>query len=196
MVRRALVEPGLSWEQPPRDSRFVRVANLLYLPGQMPVDAAGAVVGVGDIRAQARETFARLAAVLAEAGSSLADVIEATFYLTHLRDDFFQLWRVKDEFFTGKYPAMTVIGVAGLALTGQRIEIRATALARPGRPAADAATTIHAGGGALRATSGTKRYLVQSERARDAGQQRARRKGPLWNAPPNSATSPYACTRR
>lgn len=189
MVQRALVERGLSWEPHPRDSRFGRVANLLNLPGQMPVDAAGAVVGVGDIRTQARKAFVHLAATLAGAGSSLDDVIAATFYLTHLRDDFFQLWRVKDEFFTGNYPAMTVIGVAGLALPGQRIEIRATALARPGRPAADAATTIHDGGSA-------NRYPVQSDRARDAEQQRAGRKGPLWNAPPNSATSPYACTRR
>jgi enamine deaminase RidA (YjgF/YER057c/UK114 family) len=50
--------------------------------GQVAVDAHGAVVGVGDARAQAVQVFENLSHALAAVGASFADVIKFGFYCT------------------------------------------------------------------------------------------------------------------
>jgi enamine deaminase RidA (YjgF/YER057c/UK114 family) len=46
-------------------SHVACVAQTLYISGQLAMDHAGAVVGVGDAKAQARQCYANLAAILA-----------------------------------------------------------------------------------------------------------------------------------
>ena len=68
-------------------------------------------------------------AVLAEAGGSLADVVELTSY--HLAmDDLHTFATVKAEFFPQDFPAWTVVGVTALALPELLIEVKATAVIR------------------------------------------------------------------
>ena len=96
----------------------------------MPVDQDGAIVGAGDIKAQTRQVFANIRAVLAAAGSGLDDIVDVVYYLTDLADDFLPLWEVKAEYLAREVPTGTVLGVTALALPDQRVEIKVTALAR------------------------------------------------------------------
>ena len=62
-------------------SQAVRVGNLIYTAGQPGIDPAKGVVPGDTFEAQARQAFANLAAVLEDAGSSLARVIKVTCFL-------------------------------------------------------------------------------------------------------------------
>lgn len=56
-------------------------ARTIYVGGQNAVDAGGAIVGVGDIAAQARQIFANLEAALAAAGAGLEHMARWTIYV-------------------------------------------------------------------------------------------------------------------
>ena len=128
--RKQIVDPGWGWDRAFGYSQAVRAGNLLFLAGQMPVDReTGAVMGAGDIRAQTRQTFENIKAVLAAAGSSLDDIVEMVSYHTSMAD-LGAMMEVKAEYLPRDYPAWTALGVAALAFPGQLLEIKVVALAR------------------------------------------------------------------
>ena len=71
-----------------------------------------------------------IAAILAEAGGGLADVVKTTVYLTDLAGDFPAMNEVYGHAFAGSAPARATVGVAALPL-GARVEIEAVAVIRP-----------------------------------------------------------------
>ena len=62
-------------------SQGVRVGNLVFLSGQIPLDPASGNVVEGDIVVQTRRVMENLAAVLHAAGASFAEVVKTTIYL-------------------------------------------------------------------------------------------------------------------
>jgi enamine deaminase RidA (YjgF/YER057c/UK114 family) len=54
--------------------------KLIFIAGQVGLDAAGNLVGKDDFAAQAREVFANLKAALAAAGATFHDVIKLNYY--------------------------------------------------------------------------------------------------------------------
>jgi 2-iminobutanoate/2-iminopropanoate deaminase len=58
--------------------------RLLYISGQVAWDAAGNIVGKGDIRAQAKQVFENLRGVLRAAGGDLSNLMKITTYITKL----------------------------------------------------------------------------------------------------------------
>ena len=57
---------------------------LLYIAGPVAWDEGGNVVGKGDVRAQARQTFANLRRVLRAAGGDLPNLMKVTTYITKI----------------------------------------------------------------------------------------------------------------
>ena len=53
----------------------------IRVTGQAPIDAAGQVVGKGDLAAQAEQVFANVVIAVEAAGAAISDVIDWTFYL-------------------------------------------------------------------------------------------------------------------
>jgi reactive intermediate/imine deaminase len=113
---------------PYRISQAFRVGDLVITSGQAAIDRDGNLVGVGDFAAQAEQVFANLAEVLEAGGSSLAQVIKVTIYLTDM-DRFADIVALRERYFTPPYPADTIVEVKALALPELEIEIEATALA-------------------------------------------------------------------
>jgi reactive intermediate/imine deaminase len=113
---------------PYRISQAFRVGDLVITSGQAAIDKDGNLVGVGDFAAQAEQVFANLAEVLAAGGSSLAQVIKVTIYLTDM-GRFPDIVALRERYFTPPYPADTIVEVKALALPELEIEIEATALA-------------------------------------------------------------------
>jgi enamine deaminase RidA (YjgF/YER057c/UK114 family) len=58
--------------------------RLVAVSGQVPFDETGAVVGVGDPRAQAEQVFANIGHALAAAGATFADVVKLTIFITDM----------------------------------------------------------------------------------------------------------------
>ncbi|EQD61927.1 YjgF-like protein [mine drainage metagenome] len=101
-------------------SQAVRVADTVYLSGQIPLDPRSGQMVEGDINAQARQVFANLAAVAAAAGGSLQQAVRIGIFLTDL-NDFAAVNRVMEALLQPPYPARATVGVAALP-RGARVE--------------------------------------------------------------------------
>jgi 2-iminobutanoate/2-iminopropanoate deaminase len=105
----------------------VRAGDLLFVSGFVPVDGEGHLVGGDDVVAQTRQVLANLAAVLAAAGATFADVVKVTVYLIDI-DDRALINPVREEVFGAVRPASTLVEVSALAIPGARLEVEAVAL--------------------------------------------------------------------
>ncbi len=106
-------------------SQGVQVGNLLFLSGQIPLNAAGELQR-GDIVVQTIQVLENIKALLAAAEMGLADVVKATVFLTDM-DDFAEMNRVYAEYFPHNPPARSTIQVAALP-KGASIEIEVIAM--------------------------------------------------------------------
>jgi 2-iminobutanoate/2-iminopropanoate deaminase len=104
----------------------VRAGDLLFVSGFVPVDGDGRLVGGDDVVAQTRQVFANLAAVLAAAGATFADVVKMTVYLTDIEDRA-RINPVRQDIFRDTRPASTLVEVSALATPGAKVEIDAVA---------------------------------------------------------------------
>lgn len=107
----------------------VQGGRLLFVSGQVAVDKDGQIVGRGDLKAQARQAAANLAAALKGAGATLADVVKMNTYVVNYKpDDYRAISEMRRDLFPKENPpASTLIGVASLAIDGLLIEIEAVA---------------------------------------------------------------------
>jgi reactive intermediate/imine deaminase len=105
----------------------VRANDLLFLSGIVPVDAAGALVGEGDVVRQAEQVFALLGRVLDAAGAGPGDVVKVTIYLLD-KDDRERINPVRQRFFGAARSASTLVEVSGLAVPGALLEVEAVAV--------------------------------------------------------------------
>ena len=112
-----------------RISQAMRVGELVFVSGQAAIDEHGGLVGVGDFDAQAEQVFRNLARVLEAGGSSLADVVKVTIYLTDMAN-FPKIVDLRGTWFSEPYPADTIVEVTSLALPELEIEIEAIGVVR------------------------------------------------------------------
>ena len=107
-------------------SQAVKVGNMVYTSGQIPMTAEGELV-TGDIHDQIRQILDNLSQVLEASGSSIQQIIKTTIYLTDM-DDFIAVNTVYGEYFSGSYPARTTVAVKTLPKNVD-VEIDAIAIA-------------------------------------------------------------------
>lgn len=109
-------------------SHVARAGQTLYIAGQLGLDPSGAVVGVGDAAAQARQCYRNLSLILAHYGGHLHHLVKTTTYITHWA--YRPLVAVaRDEFFPAPpYPANTLVVVQGLAEPHFLVEIEGIAV--------------------------------------------------------------------
>lgn len=107
-------------------SPALRVGDLVYVSGQVPVDASGQIVE-GGIREQTAQVLENIQRLLAEAGATRNDVVKTTVFLENVRADFQAMNEVYSGFFTGIKPTRSTIG-AQLAIDAL-VEIEAVAYA-------------------------------------------------------------------
>ena len=98
----------------------------IYISGQIALDAAGSVVGQGDMKAQAEQVFKNLEAALAAAGAKFGDVVKMNMYTT----DMSQIQAIRDarnRYLGDVTPASTLVQVVHLARPELMLEIEAIA---------------------------------------------------------------------
>ena len=71
MPQRQQLSPDWPWAASHRIAQGVQVGDTVYTSGQIAMDPAGNLVGEGDLGAQARQVFANIRAILAEAGATM-----------------------------------------------------------------------------------------------------------------------------
>ena len=102
--------------------------GFVFVSGQVGWNENGDLVGVGDVRAQTVQTLKNVVAVLKEAGTTPADVLKCTVFLSDIR--YFPI--MNEEFakvFKEDPPARTTVQAA-LAEPEMLVEIEAIACIR------------------------------------------------------------------
>ena len=120
--------PGV-WD-PPTYHQAVKVTEaqtVLFISGQVAYDKDGGVMHRGDFKAQAREAFRAIKALVEAQGGRLDSVVKLNTYLTDVRYRA-DLVPVREEFFGKKGPASTLVQVSALAHPDWMIEIEAIAV--------------------------------------------------------------------
>jgi len=94
-------------------SQAIKVGNLVFISGQIPIiPATGEILG-GDIKLQTRQALENLKHILEAAGSSLDNVVKTTVFMKDL-NDYTTINDVYKEFFTNKPPARSAVQAARL----------------------------------------------------------------------------------
>jgi enamine deaminase RidA (YjgF/YER057c/UK114 family) len=124
---RRKISSGSTFEAEIGYSRAIVDGDWIFVSGTTGFDYKTMTVA-DDVVAQCEQTLRNIEAALAEAGSSLADIVRVN-YIFPDREDFQPCWPVLRRAFGESRPASTMI-VAGLADPRMKIEIEVTARRR------------------------------------------------------------------
>ena len=106
-------------------SPAIRVGNLLFLSGQIPLDPATGQLIDGDVRAQTTRVLQNMGELLKAGNAEFANVVRTTIFLADM-NDFSVVNEVYSSFFREPYPARATVQVARLP-KDVRVEIDAIA---------------------------------------------------------------------
>jgi 2-iminobutanoate/2-iminopropanoate deaminase len=111
-------------------SQAVRVGDLLFISGQLPLDSEGHLVS-GTVATQAKQALSNIRAIVEAAGGTMADLVQCTIYVSDITH-----WAEVDKVYgtcmsgVPVLPARAVIPVKEMHY-GAHIEIQAIASLHP-----------------------------------------------------------------
>jgi len=94
-------------------SQAVIVGNLLFVSGQIPMDAATGNLLMDDIKTETTQVMNNIKAILEEAGSDFSDIVKTSIFLKNM-ENFAQVNEVYGTYFKDKFPARETVEVSGL----------------------------------------------------------------------------------
>jgi len=103
----------------------IKASEMLFCSGQIPLDHEGGQLITGPAADQAKRVMENLKAIIEAPGYTFDDVVKTTIYLIDL-EDFGEVNRVYESYFSGSFPARTTVQVAALP-RGAALEIDAIA---------------------------------------------------------------------
>lgn len=107
------------------------VGEQLFVAGQVPLDAAGDLVGVGAPSAQATQCLENLRVLLGVHGFEETDIRRLVIYVVGEHQNLIDAWRAVSAWFGDDVPPATLLGVHLLGYHDQLVEIDATVVRRP-----------------------------------------------------------------
>ena len=93
-------------------SQAIEVNGMLFLSGQLPIDAATGLMAEG-IEEQAKQSLSNIKHILEETGLTMANVVKTTVFLADM-SLFADMNKVYSTFFQGEYPARSAVAVKAL----------------------------------------------------------------------------------
>jgi 2-iminobutanoate/2-iminopropanoate deaminase len=98
--------------------------NQVFIAGMTAGDGKGGVLGDGSVYSQAQQTFTKIKHLIEAAGGTMNDIIRVDIFVTDItrRED---VWRARQEFFTGDFPTSTLVEVRALATPQLLVEVNA-----------------------------------------------------------------------
>jgi|SRR5260370_40145099 len=125
MPPKKIIKPAKSAPAVGPYNHGVRVGDLLFCAGQIPIDPATGNLVSGDIKAQTERVLENVKAILNDQKLTFGNVVKSTVFLTSLAD-FAAMNEVYATYFTSDFPARSTIQVAALP-KGANVEIEVIA---------------------------------------------------------------------
>lgn len=125
MPKKIVIKPAKSAPAVGPYNHAIRIGDLLFCAGQIPLDPATGNLVAGDIKAQTQRVLENIRAILDDQGLSFANVVKSTVFMTNLAD-FAAMNEIYAKYFTTDFPARSTIQVAGLP-KGAVVEIEVVA---------------------------------------------------------------------
>ena len=106
-------------------SQAIRIGNLVFTSGQIPIDPATGAFVKGGVKEQTRQSLTNVRAILEQSGLTMANVIKTTVFMADM-NDFADMNAVYAEFFSEPYPARSAVAAKSLP-KGALVEIEVVA---------------------------------------------------------------------
>ena len=127
MPRTRVTVPEVAEAAPGLWSNCIRAGDFVFISGQVARPLEGGKTLVGDDEyGQTKQIFTRIKLMCEAAGGSLEDVVKMTIFVVDIRNNA-EVWRARREFFSGDFPASTLVEVRALATPQTLVEIEAVA---------------------------------------------------------------------
>jgi 2-iminobutanoate/2-iminopropanoate deaminase len=94
-------------------SQAVKLGNMIYTSGMIPLVPETMQIAEGDVQKQTRQVLENLKALLESAGSSLDKVLKTTVFIKNM-NDFPRINETYGEYFKDQQPARSCVEVARL----------------------------------------------------------------------------------
>ena len=121
MLKKEIIKPPKAASAIGPYNQAVRLGDLLFCSGQIPIEPTTGNLVSGDIKVQATRVLENIKAILDDQNLTFANVVKSTVFLTNLAE-FAGMNEVYAKYFTSDFPARSTIQVAGLP-KGANIEI-------------------------------------------------------------------------
>jgi 2-iminobutanoate/2-iminopropanoate deaminase len=125
MPTKTIIKPTKSPTAVGPYNHAVRVGDLLFCAGQIPLDPATGNLVAGDIKAQTGRVLQNVKAILDDQKLTFTNVVKSTVFMTNLAD-FAAMNEVYARYFTADFPARSTVQVAALP-RGAKVEIEVVA---------------------------------------------------------------------
>jgi enamine deaminase RidA (YjgF/YER057c/UK114 family) len=127
MPRTKLSVPDVAEVGPGLWSNAIRAGDMLFISGQVARSFEGGTEIVGkDEYEQTKQIFSRIERIIRAAGGTMDSLVKMTVYVVDIRKNI-EVWRARREFFSGDFPASTLVEVRSLAKPEVLVEIEAVA---------------------------------------------------------------------
>jgi enamine deaminase RidA (YjgF/YER057c/UK114 family) len=133
MPIRRISSPSVPEPRPGMWSNCLLVDGVAYVSGLTSRAADLVTIEGADEYAQTRIVFRKMQMLIEAAGGSMADVVKLTIFVTRIRNRE-QVWKARSEFFSGDFPACSLVEVSNLAADNIYVEIEGIAHIGAGKP--------------------------------------------------------------
>jgi 2-iminobutanoate/2-iminopropanoate deaminase len=124
-MKKTIIKPAAAAPAVGPYNQAVRVGDMLFCAGQIPVVPETGQIVAGDIKAQTERVLENIKLILKDQGLTAANVVKATVFMTDLAN-FAGMNEVYGRCFTSDYPARSTVQVAALP-KGAQVEIEVIA---------------------------------------------------------------------
>ncbi len=121
MATKQIIKPAKSAPAVGPYNHAVRIGELLFCAGQIPIEPATGNLVAGDIKVQTERVLENIKIILEDQHLTFANVVKSTVFLTNLAD-FAGMNEIYAKYFTTDFPARSTVQVAALP-KGATVEI-------------------------------------------------------------------------
>lgn len=121
-----VISPKVAEAVPKRWSNCLVVGGVAYTSGLTARAQDGETILGDNEYDQAKVVFQKIKDLIEQAGGTMNDVVKLMIFVTNMKNNK-EVWRAREEFFTGDFPACALVEVSGLAKPEILLEIEAIA---------------------------------------------------------------------